>query len=157
MSNLPYVFDLHYDLKTTEQLHDHLTGKQRYPIGGTDAELIEMCIEQKIPLPAEVLNVRESLAPMLRNIGALGTMIDLAVAQQALEKAQETFWAEKIQPLFGDCKSRAEAKKVHAKVNEMLKDSDGQALPMPDLIELKIRTEMSRFQPKDELDSGPSM
>lgn len=41
-TQLPYVFDLLYDLKTLEQLNDHLSGKQRSATMATDAELYEL-------------------------------------------------------------------------------------------------------------------
>jgi hypothetical protein len=55
MTRLPYSFDLLYDIKTVEELHMHLTGERRSATSGTDAELIELCAEYKIPLPQGVV------------------------------------------------------------------------------------------------------
>ena len=49
---LPYQFDLLYDLKSVEQLHDHLTGRRRQATSATDQELYDLCIEFDIPLPS---------------------------------------------------------------------------------------------------------
>lgn len=48
---LPYVFDLMYDLKSVEELYAHLTGKQRFATSATDAALVQMMIENDVPLP----------------------------------------------------------------------------------------------------------
>jgi hypothetical protein len=45
---LPYVFDLLYDIKTLEQLNDHLSGKQRCATSATDAELYALAREQGV-------------------------------------------------------------------------------------------------------------
>lgn len=45
---LPYVFDLLYDIKTLEQLNDHLSGKQRQATSATDAELYQLAREQGV-------------------------------------------------------------------------------------------------------------
>lgn len=51
MKKLPYSFDLLWDFKTVEQLHDHLTGRQRYATSATDFELITLAQELNVPLP----------------------------------------------------------------------------------------------------------
>lgn len=53
-TNLPYVFDLFYDMKSVKELHDHLTGVRRLAIHTTDRELIEMAITNGVPLPKTV-------------------------------------------------------------------------------------------------------
>lgn len=50
-TELPYIFDLLYDVKSVEALHDHLTGRCRLSTDGTDAELIALSREEGIPLP----------------------------------------------------------------------------------------------------------
>lgn len=45
---LPYVFDLLYDLKTLEQLNDHLSGRQRYSVHATDAELYAFALQNNV-------------------------------------------------------------------------------------------------------------
>lgn len=52
---LPYDFDLLYDIKTVEQLHDHLTGRHRQATSATDQELYAMCVEYGIPLPTGLI------------------------------------------------------------------------------------------------------
>lgn len=43
MSNrLPYVFDLLYDIKTLDELNNHLSGRQRTATSATDAGLYEL-------------------------------------------------------------------------------------------------------------------
>jgi len=54
MTDLPYIFDLLYDIKTLEELHEHLTGKQRTATSATDLELIELSIENNVPLPDQI-------------------------------------------------------------------------------------------------------
>jgi hypothetical protein len=39
---LPYVFDLLYDIKTLDELNDHLSGKQRCATSASDFELYEL-------------------------------------------------------------------------------------------------------------------
>lgn len=41
-TQLPYVFDLLYDIKTLEQLNDHLSGNIRCATSATDFELYEL-------------------------------------------------------------------------------------------------------------------
>ena len=60
---LPYDFDLLYDLKSVEDLHAHLTGKMRFSVHATDAELLETMASHNIPLPAGY--VVKSIAPLL--------------------------------------------------------------------------------------------
>lgn len=50
-TDLPYVFDLLYDVKTVESLHDHLTGRCRLATSATDANLIALARQEGIPLP----------------------------------------------------------------------------------------------------------
>ncbi|QBJ04492.1 hypothetical protein HOV23_gp081 [Pseudomonas phage Lana] len=45
---LPYVFDLLYDIKTLEQLNDHLSGKQRQATSATDAELYALARDNNV-------------------------------------------------------------------------------------------------------------
>lgn len=69
MTSLPYIFDLLYDFKTVEQLHAHLTGRQRYATSATDFELIALAKDTNTPLP-ENINVEPPLAIALVGIGA---------------------------------------------------------------------------------------
>lgn len=69
MTTLPYSFDLLYDLKTVEQLHDHLTGRQRYATSATDFELIALAQDTGVPLPPE-LNVEAPIAVAMKARGA---------------------------------------------------------------------------------------
>lgn len=48
---LPYVFDLIYDIKSLESLHDHLNGNTRLATSATDRELLKLMEENDIPLP----------------------------------------------------------------------------------------------------------
>lgn len=50
-TSLPYVFDLLYDIKSLEDLHSHLTGERRLATSATDAQLIDLMVENNIPLP----------------------------------------------------------------------------------------------------------
>jgi hypothetical protein len=61
-TSLPYIFDLLYDFKTVESLHDHLTGKTRYATSATDRELVKLMADNSIPLPVEYLPLREFAA-----------------------------------------------------------------------------------------------
>ncbi|MHD0644477.1 hypothetical protein ACYPKM_02420 [Pseudomonas aeruginosa] len=49
--DLPYSFDLLYDLKTYGDLYDHLTGVCRRPISQTEAQILETMSDHGIPLP----------------------------------------------------------------------------------------------------------
>lgn len=69
MSQLPYTFDLLYDIKTVEQLHKHLTGQQRYATSATDFELIALAKDTGVPLP-QGINVEPPLAIALKGIDA---------------------------------------------------------------------------------------
>ena len=69
MTKLPYSFDLLWDFKTVQQLHDHLTGRQRYATSATDFELITLAQELNVPLPSSI-NVEPPLAVAMRAIGA---------------------------------------------------------------------------------------
>lgn len=56
---LPYVFDLLYDIKTLEQLNDHLSGKQRCATSATDPELYELARNNGVscvgaPMPSKL-------------------------------------------------------------------------------------------------------
>jgi len=64
-TELPYVFDLLYDVKTVESLHDHLTGRRRLATSGTDAQLIALARENGISLPADLAEPNASLAQKL--------------------------------------------------------------------------------------------
>lgn len=61
-TELPYVFDLLYDVKSVESLHDHLTGRRRLATSGTDAQLIALARENDIPLPDGLAEPPETLA-----------------------------------------------------------------------------------------------
>jgi hypothetical protein len=50
-TELPYVFDLLYDIKSLEQLHDHLSGVRRSATSATDQQLVELMAEHAISLP----------------------------------------------------------------------------------------------------------
>lgn len=101
MTNLPYVFDLLYDFKTVEQLHDHLTGVQRCATSATDEMLIGLCVEHDIPLPPSVVaaptradlqaalalcvEALDSLLPHLARVPAdIGLINDALVAARPL-------------------------------------------------------------------------
>jgi uncharacterized protein (UPF0297 family) len=164
MSNLPHVFDLLYDLKTVEQLHDHLTGRQRYAVSSTDAEIIETCVDHKIDLPDNMLAPQVTLKSLTRTIDGLATLVDLAVVQQSLEKAHEAFFKQKIQPLFDRCKSKEEAKEVFSNVYAMLENKGGEPIEMPAAIEFFLRKELSKISRKIDYeerskdhDGGPSI
>ncbi len=81
MTLLPYDFDLLYDLKTVEQLHEHLTGKQRFPTHATDAELVSMCAQYGVALPPELVKIApevDQLATNQRLLDALTTLTGMA-------------------------------------------------------------------------------
>lgn len=61
-TDLPYVFDLLYDIKTVESLHDHLTGRRRLATSATDAQLIALAREQGISLPEGLAEPPATLA-----------------------------------------------------------------------------------------------
>lgn len=50
-TELPYVFDLLYDIKSLEALHAHLLGQLRLPTSSTDADIVQTMNEQGIVLP----------------------------------------------------------------------------------------------------------
>lgn len=50
-TELPYIFDLLYDIKSVELLHGHLTGALRLPTSSTDAEIIQSMVEHNIAFP----------------------------------------------------------------------------------------------------------
>lgn len=47
-NNLPYVFDLLYDIKTLDELNGHLSGRQRVATSATDAELYALALNNGI-------------------------------------------------------------------------------------------------------------
>lgn len=154
--NLPYVFDLLYDLKTLEQLHDHLAGKARQPVSSTDAEVIETCIDYNIPLPDNLITTLDTNEKLTNSIGRLSTLIDIRVAEKALEKAQNSIWENTIKPMFADCKTREDAKVVMDKISEMIVDNDGKSIGIPAHIELKIASEISGLPRAYEASPDPS-
>lgn len=48
---LPYVFDLLYDIKTVSSLYDHLLGVSRLATSATDAQLLELMRDENIAPP----------------------------------------------------------------------------------------------------------
>jgi hypothetical protein len=68
-TELPYVFDLLYDVKSVESLHDHLTGKRRLATSATDTQLITLAREEGIPLPEGLREPPATLAQ--RNADAM--------------------------------------------------------------------------------------
>lgn len=60
-TELPYVFDLLYDFKSLEALHDHLSGKSRAATSGTDRDLRRLMIEYNLPLPEKCPEVPTSV------------------------------------------------------------------------------------------------
>jgi len=50
-ANLPFEFDLLYDIKTVGELHAHLTGARRTATSATDRELVAAMLENNIPMP----------------------------------------------------------------------------------------------------------
>lgn len=99
-TELPYVFDLLYDIKSVEELHDHLTGRCRTSTSGTDAALIALARQEDIPLPPEVVDPpatlvqrHEDAMKLLQLINAqakrakAGGSIDLVWLEDATSKA----------------------------------------------------------------------
>jgi hypothetical protein len=142
MTQLPYDFDLLYDLKTVEQLHDHLTGRLRYAVSSTDEEIIESCREHGIPLPKELITAVDANAPLARTVRGLSTILDICVIQAALEEAQKNFWEQTLKPMFSDCKTASDATAVARQIRQMRVDHDGASLKFPALIEEMISDEI---------------
>jgi hypothetical protein len=133
-------------------LHDHLTGRQRYSVGSTDAEVIATCIDHKIDLPDNMLAPQVTLQSLTRTLEGLCTLVDLAVVEQALKKAHSAFFEKNIQPLFDQCKSRKEAQEVVNKVTKTLESKVDGSIEMPASIEFFLRKERDKFSRKTEND-----
>lgn len=155
MTVLPYDFDLLYDLKTVEQLHDHLTGRLRYPVSSTDDEIIETCRDHGVPLPEELITAKDANAPLARTVRGLSTFLDICVIQAALKEAQEALWEQTIKPMFAECKTGYDAKVVAQKILEMRVDHDGNAHAFPDVIEKNIDAEIKRIYRENLNNDGP--
>lgn len=82
-TQLPYVFDLLYDLKTLEQLNDHLSGRQRYSVHATDAELYAFARQQGVDCDgSKVVETAEMrMATLLKHLTKpeCGVMPDLVM------------------------------------------------------------------------------
>lgn len=59
---LPYIFDLLYDIKTLSSLHGHLTGRERLATSATDQELVALMLEHGLALPADYSAPLQELA-----------------------------------------------------------------------------------------------
>ena len=155
MTNLPYDFDLLYDLKTVEQLHDHLTGKLRYSVSSTDAEIIETCHQYGIPLPDELITAKDSNAKLARTVSGLSTLLDICVIQESLEQAQKALWEQTLKPMFANCKTSCDAKAVANEILKMRVDHDGTRLKVPAFIDKMMDAEVARIHRASLSNDGP--
>lgn len=71
---LPYEFDLCYDIKTMEQLLDHLGGRQRTATSATDAQLIALARAYDIALPLDVVVPDPAADLEMRHAELLGVL-----------------------------------------------------------------------------------
>ena len=150
MTQLPPSFDLLYDLKTLEQLHDHLTGRRRSPVNGTDAEVMLLCVESDVPLPPELQSAQARLPSLLVSIGEIDNLADLARAQKRLDEAQGAFYKKNIEPQLQQCRTRKSALDIYMAIQDRLEDEHGQRLPMPKLIERRLDENLARFPTRAE-------
>lgn len=155
MTDLHPDFDLLYDLKTVEQLHDHLTGRLRYSISSTDAEIIESCHTYGVPLPEELITAKDSNAPLARTVSGLSTLLDICVIQESLEQAQKALWEQTLRPMFADCKTSGDARAVAQDILKMRVDHDGTRLKLPTLIDKMMDAEVARIHRASLSNDGP--
>jgi hypothetical protein len=155
MTELPYDFDLLYDLKTVEQLHDHLTGRLRYSVSSTNEEIIETCRQYGVPLPKELITAVDANAPLARTVRGLSTFLDICVIQDALKEAQENLWEQTIKPMFADCKSTSDIRVVTDKILALRVDHDGTTHGFPDVINKKMDAEIKRIREEILGNEGP--
>jgi hypothetical protein len=155
MTNLPYDFDMLFDIKTVEELHDHLTGKQLTATSASHAELIEACHQYGVPLPDAIIPANDSNAPLARRISGLSTLLDICVIQDSLEQAQKALWEQTLKPMFADCKTSCDAKAVAKEILKMRVDHDGTSLKVPAFIDKMMDAEVARIHRASLSNDGP--
>jgi hypothetical protein len=155
MTNLPYDFDMLFDIKTVEELHDHLTGKQLTATSASHAELIEACHQYGVPLPETLAKASDSNEPLARTVRGLSTVLDICVIHTALKEAQEQAWEQTLKPLFANCTTVADTRAVTDKILAMRVDHDGTRLAFPEFLDQKIDAEVKRIHRASLSNDGP--
>jgi hypothetical protein len=95
-TELPYIFDLLYDVKSVESLHDHLTGRCRLSTSGTDAQLIALARENDIPLPEDLVEPPATLTERHDEALALLKRIHERACASTAEKPLDTAWLQAV-------------------------------------------------------------
>lgn len=144
MSDLPYSFDLLYDLKTLDQLVDHLSGKCRAPVSSTDLEILETCRDHGINLPAD-LERRIQDEMMEKLIPQDATLLVVSQIEKQLIKVQEGIWEKRYQPMFETCESYLQAAQVADTIVAEVKDRQGNNQGLPKVIKTRLMQQMAQY------------